>query len=348
MNPRQRVEVALHGEIADRVPFTVYECMLPQCAVERDLRNRGLCIVERRVPVVHAWRPNVSGETRSYSVDGVGYVRSDLHTPVGDLSTVSRPAGFTSWTVERLFKRPDDYRALAFYAGDLRFAPCYDEFLRAEADLGEDIILRGGIALSPLHEIMTGWMGHEAFAVEWSERRDEVLKLHDIMVGRLRELYPLLADSPCGHFNYGGNEVPEVMGRHRLAAYVLPRWEEAAEALHAKGKLLGVHLDGNSHGWADLIAASPLDYIEAFTPPPDCDMSVAAARRLWPGKVLWINFPSSVHLRPAADIEAAAHAILEEAAPGDGFLLGITEDVPRHRWQDSFQALMRATEASAR
>ena len=35
MTPRQRVERALRGEHSDRVPFTVYECMLPQCAAER-------------------------------------------------------------------------------------------------------------------------------------------------------------------------------------------------------------------------------------------------------------------------------------------------------------------------
>jgi len=71
---------------------------------------------------------------------------------------------------------------------------------------------------------------------------------------------------------------------------------------------------------------------------------VAQARALWPDKVLWINFPSSVHLRPAAEIEAVTRRLVAEAAPGDGFLVGITEDVPPDRWQDSFAAIARGLE----
>ncbi len=32
--PRERVEAALRWEDVDHVPFTVYECMLPQCAAD--------------------------------------------------------------------------------------------------------------------------------------------------------------------------------------------------------------------------------------------------------------------------------------------------------------------------
>ena len=56
------------------------------------------------------------------------------------------------------------------------------------------------------------------------------------------------------------------------------------------------------------IAGTALDYIEAFTPAPDTDMTLAEARAAWPDKVLWINFPSSVHLKPNAEVEQTAHA----------------------------------------
>ena len=44
MTPRQRVEAALRGEPVDRVPLTMYKSMVPQCEVERRLRNADLCI----------------------------------------------------------------------------------------------------------------------------------------------------------------------------------------------------------------------------------------------------------------------------------------------------------------
>ena len=44
----------------------------------------------------------------------------------------------------------------------------------------------------------------------------------------------------------------------------------------------------------------------------------------WPDKVLWINFPSSVHMEGEERIKRELRRILHEAAPGDRFLIGIT------------------------
>ena len=111
--------------------------------------------------------------------------------------------------------------------------------------------------------------------------------------------------------------------------------------MHVEGKLLGSHLDANNALWADEVAASPLDWIEAFTPDPDSDMTLAEAREKWPGKTLFINFPSSVHLQEAEAIEAETRRLLRESAPGDHFIIGITENVPENRWRESFAAILR-------
>lgn len=348
MTPRQRVEAVLRGEMPDHVPFTVYECMLPQCTAERWLRNDGTCIVVRTIPVVATATPNVRTEHHSYTEDGVSYSRTDYHTPVGDLFTISRPAGFTSWHVKKLFQRPEDYKPILFLLRDHQFGPNYEAFARAEQAYGEDGLFRGGIGATPLHQIMISMMGVETFAVEWAERRDEVMKLYDALVDNLRQVYPLVAASPALSFNFGGNETGDVMGRERFIQYVLPHYQEAAEHLHPKGKLLGAHLDGNNRVWADVVARSPLDYIEAFTPAPDTDLSMAEARALWPDKVLWINFPSSVHNSPVETVEETTRRLLRDVAPGDRFLVGITEDVPEHRWRENFLAISRVLTTEGR
>ena len=343
MTPRKRVEAILRGDLPDRVPLTMYECMIPQCTVERRLRDDGMCIVYR-TSVYRTHTPHVRRRSEPFERDGVAYVRTITETPVGHLTEVSRPAGFTSWHVEKLFKRPEDYRVLRFLVEDQRFEEDYDAYRRQEAELGEDFILRAGLGLTPLHQIMISWMGVEVFAEEWAERRDEVLRLYETMAARQRDVYRLVARSPASHANYGGNEVPEVMGRERFARYCLPLYHEAAEELHRHHVLLGSHLDGNGRAWADLVAASPLDYVEAFTPPPDCDLSVREALDLWPGKFLWINFPSSVHLRSPDEVEAITGDLISQAAPGNRFIIGITEDIPADRWQASMLAISRGIE----
>jgi len=59
------------------------------------------------------------------------------------------------------------------------------------------------------------------------------------------------------------------------------------------------------------------------------------------GHPIWINFPSEAHLSPQEEVEAVTLEILRQAAPGDGFLFGITENMPANCWQESMAAIGR-------
>lgn len=340
MTPRKRVEAVLKGEKIDKIPLTIYESKIPQCSVERELRNQGLCIVNRNYRVFKTISPNVSYQSYSYTENGINFVRYVVKTKYGELTYLTKPAGFTSWIVEKIFKGPQDYKKLYAMIEDQRYEPDYGGFLKAEKELGEDVILRAGIGSSPLHQIMIGWMGVETFAIEWAERRDEIENLVDIQVKKLRQIYEIVAKSPALIANFGGNETGNVMGRERYKKYVLPHHNEAAEVMHKYGKLLGCHLDGNNKVWADLVAESGLDYIEAFSPAPDTDMSIQEAFDIWKDKILWINFPSSLHIRSIEEIERATQEIID-ASKGHRLIIGITEDIPEHRWQENLLAISR-------
>ncbi|NOZ27421.1 MAG: hypothetical protein GXP39_05125 [Chloroflexi bacterium] len=360
MSPRERVEAALLGGTPDMVPFTIYERHLPTGETERRLRDDGLCIVQREPPVYTVETPNVSEEQVHFTgEDGMRRVRTILRTPVGTLTAVSRmvPVGdtaldkvmpWTHWREEYLFKGPNDYEPLEFLIRDRRYRPNYEIFSARMALMGDDGIMRANIGYSPLQEIIYVLMGMEQFAIEWAERRDRVMRLYDALTEDRRKIYPLVAQSPARIANYGGNVSPEVVGLERFERYILPHYDEAAEVLHAHGKLLGVHFDANVRLLAPGIARSKIDYVEAFTPIPGSDMTLAEARAVWPDKILWINFPSSVHLAPISTVEETTRQLLREAAPGDRFIIGITEDVPSDRWQETFPAILRTIRQEGR
>jgi hypothetical protein len=337
--PRQRVETALRGGHGGVVPFTMYESKIPQCAEERAMRNRGLCVVDR----THSYRshsPNVKTTSHDYYENGKRFVRTVHETPVGTLSTVHQPAGFTSWRHEHLFKSPDDYKALLFMIRDARFEPAYEAAARRQERWGGDGIVRDTIGLEPLQTLISGTMGTQTFCIEWMTNRDEVLKLYEATVERNRLVYPIVAQGPLGHANYGGNVVADIIGLENFERYYLPHYEEAAEVLHRHGKLIGSHHDANVRLFAEAIGRSALDYIEAFTPAPDTNLTMAEARAAWPGKTLWINFPSSLHLASDERIRAATLDLLDQAGTPDGVIFGITEDMPPERWRDSCRAIM--------
>jgi len=331
------------------VPFTIYENKIPQCTAERLMRNRGLCIVKRDAPVFHTVTPNVRTRRQFEIHDGREMIRTWYETPKGTLTMLVEPAGFTTWRHEFLFKSPDDYPAIRALFSDQVARPCYDRFLRAQEAFGEDGIFRAAIGSEPLQYLISGPVfGTEAFCIEWMERRDEVLALYEILVEKRRQVYPIVAQSPAGHANYGGNVTPEIIGPHVFETYYVPHYNEAAEILHRHGKLIGSHFDANCRLLADAIARTELDYIEAFTPAPDTDMTLGEAREAWPDKVLWLNFPSSVHLRPDEEIEQFTVELLNQVSSVDGLIMGITEDIPEERRQNSCRAIMDGLDRHAR
>jgi hypothetical protein len=344
MTPRERVEAVLRGTGPDRVPFTVYEYKLPQCEVERKLRNDGLCIMNRGHPGYGTVTPNCKSTSLSYTDPTTGRprVRTVVETPAGELSSLSEPAAFTSWRHELMFKSPEDYARLIAFVNDTQYIPDYASVERARAWLGDDVFLRGGVGYEPLQAIIYSYLGVETFAIEWSERRDEVMKLHDAIVAMNRRAYRVLAEGPHWVVQYGGNVSPEIVGLKRFEELIVPHYNELGEMLHKRGKMLLVHLDANCGPLREAIAGSEIDIVEAFTPAPDTDMSVADARQAWPDKVLWINFPSSVHLSSAEVIYETTRQIIADDTGGEKLIIGITEDVPEHRWQESFLTISRA------
>lgn len=348
MTPRKRVEQALRGSHSDRVPFTIYKSMIPQCAAEREMRNRGLCIVER-VGVFKTHQPNVKITGTTYYENGKQLIRTTYETPKGTLSSLSEPAGFTTWHHEKLFKSPADYKAILFMIKDEAYEPAYEEVARAENDFGADAIFRTSFGLEPLQTIISGGiMKMETFCLEWMDNRDEILKLYEAIVANRRKIYPIVAESPLMHANYGGNVTPEIIGLETFEKYYVPHYNEAAEIMHQRGKLIGSHLDANCKLLSKAIASTKLDYIEAFTPAPDTDLTLAETRKAWPDKVLWLNFPSSAHLKPDAEVERTTVDLLDQAGNIDGLIMGITENIPPDRWQDSCRAIMDGLDRHAR
>lgn len=348
MTPRERVLKALQGGHADKVPFTMYESKIPQCIAEREMRNRGLCIVYR-TGVFRMHRPNVKVTQHIYWEGERKFIRTYYETPVGTLTTLDEAAGFTFWHHERMFKNPTDYKTLLFLIRDEQYESDYEAFTQAERAFGEDAIFRASFGLEPLQALISGpFMAMQDFCVQWMDNRDEVLRLYAAIVENRRRIYPLVAQSPALHANYGGNVVPQIIGPVNFQEYYMPHYNEAAEIMHRHGKLIGCHFDDDCKLLSEVIGGTTLDYIEAFTPAPDTDMTLAEARAAWPDKVLWLNFPSSAHLKSDADVEAMAYDLVQQARSADGLLMGITEDIPEHRWQDSCRAIMDGLDRHAR
>lgn len=340
MTPRQRVRAALHNEPVDQVPFTIYHGMLPRGQRERRLRELGLglCV---RAGVMSSHAPNVEIETRTVREDGYSVSYERVRTPVGDVTAKRVAAGGygSAKTIEHYIKRPEDYAVVEAWIRDTACEPAYDEFIRIVDEIGDDGYVMTAIGYSPMMAMLVEYLGLEQFSMDLVDRPDAFFSLYDVLTRQRRVVYEIMADSPSEVVLYGGNVHPEIMGAERFAEYIVPRYDEAADVLHSSGKLIGVHMDADNQVFAPAIAESKIDLIEAFTPPPDCDMSVAQARVAWPDKIMWVNFPSSIHLAEPERIRRVTREILDQAGGTNRFLMGITEDIPRNVVLDSLTVI---------
>ena len=158
-------------------------------------------------------------------------------------------------------------------------------------------------------------------------------------------MYDVVAASPADYVLYGGNVVPQMLGPDRVRDLACPCWNAFAERLHDRGKKMGVHLDADNRLILDTVRNSQLDFVEAFTPPPDCSVSVTEARKAWPEKCLWVNFPSSIHLQPEETIRQTTINIVEQAGDRKGFLMGVTEDIPREHIVRSVSVILQTLQS---
>jgi len=342
MTPKERVLAALSGDKADRIPLTSYEGLLPRGVTERRLRNDGLCF-NCRIPVIATDTPNVTLEWKQYREGGFHYQREVLKTPVGEVAQVRRLGGGygSSLLCEFPIKTPDDYRVVEFMWRDERYSPAYGNFHREERRLGDDGVVIGNLGYTPLQHMLILYMGPQRFAEDMVDRPDLFWNLYETMTAKHREQYALAAESPAEFFEYGDNVTCEMCGPERFERCIASRYNEFADLLHARGKKLGSHLDGKTMGLKDQIAACKLDFIEAFAPYPDGDLPLAEARAAWPDRVIWINYPSALHLGTEEQIEEATRRIIRDVAPGDRFLVGITENIPEDNWQTSMTVISR-------
>jgi len=342
LNIKERIMAVLHGERPDRIPWTTYSVFLPRGTMGRELRNMGLGIIE--VVQVHTEEtPNVQVEQK---VTG-DIVKTFFHTPVGTISQkertklpfsgvdwlggLLRSLGHNQgvWIMEHMFEDVSDYEVLRFIVEDTVYHPRYDDYKEVERSLEDDGVIFAATGHSPLQKLLLDYIGYQTFAVELYKHPHEFEKLLDAVDRKQDELYKVMANSPAELIWCGDNINGVVTSPKLFEKYVVPFYRKQVDRLHRKDKILAVHMDGRLASLKGLIPEGKVDVVEAFTPPPMGDLPPNEARETWgDDQTIWINFPESVALQGADAVKKRTSEILKSIAPGDNFLIGVTEDIP--------------------
>lgn len=343
MTLRERLLTTLRGGQSDRIPWNIYAWLLPNTPEGQALRQRGLGLMGS----ARIFRPIYDGVTLSEDyrvVNGQPWMRTRIDTPVGSLSEEATiETGYGSrWIRKYFITTAEDYAPAEYFFRHTHFAPDFELWRHADAAIGDNGITVGEIMPVPIAHLMVAWMGAEGLAEGiylYPERFDALV---DALEQHYARQVELAAESPAEVIWFPDNVTGTIISPHLFERYCAPVYARAVPPLRALGKIPIAHYDGANRPLVDVLAHTDLPVIEAFTPPPMGDLSVAEAKRAWPDKVVWVNFPGHLFWEPASVIEAYTFALLEEGAPGGRFVMGCTEDFPVSEFFKTFDAIGRA------
>ena len=331
MSPRRCVEEVLHHGSPEYIPFAIWNNKLPEGSLKEEILSAGACVIVKS----HVYKESlnhVKKEESFVKTNDDEHTRKHIvyYTPFGELEETMLVGSSSDWREKYIFNDSNDYNAIKFLLNDIQYIPCFDLFLHDDSIYGDQGLARPDSEKSPMFQIMYDIMGLMNFAVEWLEHQNKVLELYEILMNKRKEKLKIIADSPAQYAVIDGNLVMNVIGKERFNAFYIPAITEACNFLHAYNKVTGVHLDGNNRDFIKPFADLPVDMIESLTPPPDCDLSIEEALKVWPEKCFMVNFPSSLHLGGQEVVKSAALEMLSQAKGSNRVIIGIFEDVPRN------------------
>ena len=324
MNFLKRINAVLHNRKPDKIPFAPYDNLIPRGDFEREMRNRGMGLCARRSSI-RSETPDVWVESTSHG----DITKTTYHTPVGSVSTsrrtrLGRLSDSGSVQLEWMIKDVEDYEPVIFMIENTEFHSNDDGYYKPVRDLGADGIVRGS-GLSPPYDSSEGYFGLFRWGTEQYDYPEHFARLVEALERRAERMFPYIADSPAEFISFGG--LSGSYGPREFEKYALPFYQKYVPLLHEKGKICVMHAHAsNLSVFKELIAQTGIDVIEAFTPPPIGDLSVAEARKAWGGEtIIWVNFPETVFLYGEENTKEYTVDLLKSDTSSSALVIGMTE-----------------------
>ncbi|MAG14143.1 MAG: hypothetical protein CMN78_06065 [Spirochaetales bacterium] len=345
MTMKERILAVVRGEPVDRVPFVMYEGLLPVAEVSAHLGSERIGLM-RWSSIHKVEHSECRFESEDFDRGGTRWRRNTIHTPAGAIfeERAFEPEYNSSSIRKHFVEKPDDYEALWALLEDGQIKADYERYNRDAEDLGDRGIPLVAIQRSPYQQLWVQWVGLEALGYHFVDCPQKVAKTVEILEELARQIFDIAVDSPAPFIDFPDNITAPAIGPARFEKYCVPLYRDLAEKLAPSGRPVFVHMDGDLKPLWEKISISGVRGLDSFSPAPDNDTTIEDVIRLWPDMRIFMNFPSSVHLRPPDEIRRETFRILEVAASTGNLQIQLSENVPHRVWRTSLPAIAGAIE----
>jgi len=253
-----------------------------------------------------------------------------IHTPVGSQVQVMRRTPnspreiYLKWPIAT----PEELRVATWRAEHTAWRwdqDAYDRVYAEWGDLGAPTMYIPRINVQDLY-INTMGVQNAIYALhDWP---DDVAAYFAALDGSHARLIEVINASPIDIINFGDNIHCGTLPPRLFLEYVMPAYHRRCDRLHAAGKFVHAHWDGDTRTLLPLARQTRLDGIEAITPQPQGDVSLEEIKAgLGDDLVLIDGLPAILfdEIFPVSMLEEYTHRLIDLFAPR--LVLGISDEI---------------------
>ena len=213
--------------------------------------------------------------------DEKGVFHTQISTPLGTISeervfnSISYSYHIQKWLVQDI----KDLEVLEYALTRRKARPQFDRY-QAWADAAGDLgFIYTFLSYSGLGFLISRYMGVENTVLAMYNYPDEFQRFVNSVNEKNLRLLDDIIDGPFKVLIVGDNHDSMVQSPDIFNKFTFDYYQELARRLHAHGKYLAVHVDGEMRGLLGLMAECGVDCIDAATPAPMFSLTPEQARQ---------------------------------------------------------------------
>ncbi|MBI3958416.1 MAG: hypothetical protein HY328_06375 [Chloroflexi bacterium] len=276
----------------------------------------------------------------------VGETHIRLDTPVGALTVEyvmleeMLAAGARCYLAKHPITSDDDYRVVEYILERIEFVPQFDHFRAVQAHIGDIGYVIPMMERIPFQQLLIDYFDSVSFFYALHDNPTAIARLLTLLDEKVSDTIGRLADLDELYVEIGDNLEGAMTNPNLFRQYALPAYQRYTEMLHAQGKRVGSHTDGNLHSLLGLLAQSGLDVCESVAAAPLVPYPFAEIWAAWQnGPIIWGGIPTPLlEARiPEEEMRAYVEGLLETV--GDRpIIFGVSDmvlpvnDIERVAW----------------
>jgi hypothetical protein len=288
----------------------------------------------------YPYRVELRGLPMESSDDGE-HLRTRIRAPAGELflhlfrsQGMARDGISLPFVKSYAIRSVDDFEAVAQVFEHLELIPTPDAYRTFHRRVGEQglAVARGPVAASPIHLILHELVAMDQFFYLYHDERPALHALAERMEPFFDAALDALVACDAEVVFWGANYDQDLTWPPFFEAEIAPWLKKVSDRLHAAGKFVLTHTDGENKRLLPLYPACGFDVAESFCPAPMTKVTLAEMLEgLRPKTTVWGGVPSVALLDDAmTDVVFARYLdeLFASIGPGYHLILGVSDNVP--------------------